>query len=205
MNNQTKSEQTREKVILAGMELINKQGYTATSMDDITKATGVKRGNLYFHFSSKEELGIEMLTYARDEYMSYLKSNLRGQSPIEDIRNLLEASYRFHRSKKFIGGCIFGNIALEMADSNQRLSLFVRELFEEWIILLAGLIRKAQSSGELKINCSPEVMARHIVASVEGGVMLSRLSKNGQDLRDCLNAVYALLGISEELSDNIRK
>lgn len=198
MKNQTKSEQTREKVILAGMELINRKGYTATSMDDITGATGVKRGNLYFHFSSKEEMVIETLSYAREEFLSYLKHNIKGQSPVQDLRSVLESGYRFHRAKNFIGGCLFANIALEMADSNERLSLFVRELFEDWIILTADLLRQAADKGEIKLNCEPGVMARHIVASLEGGVMLSRLSKNGQDLRDCIDAVYALLGISKK-------
>jgi TetR/AcrR family transcriptional repressor of nem operon len=196
MRNQTKSEQTREKVILAGMDLINRQGYCATSMDEITQATGVKKGNLYFHFSSKEELVIELLSYAREEFLSYLKSNVRGQSSKEKIKNVLEAGFRFHRKKDFIGGCIFANIALEMADSNARLSEFVRDVLEDWIILMAGLLRQAQESGEIKLNCEPEVMARHIVASVEGGVMFSRLSKNGQELRDCINAVYSILGIN---------
>lgn len=85
-----------------------------------------------------------------------------------------------------------------MADSSERLSIFVRGVFEEWINLAAGLIRKAQSSGDLKLDCGPEVMARHIIASVEGGVMLSRLSKNGQDMRDYINAVYALSGIEQQ-------
>lgn len=195
MKNLTKSEHTREKVIRASLDLINRQGYTATSMDDITGATGVKKGNLYFHFSSKEELTIQILTYAREDFLSYLKSHITDTSPLENIRNIIEADYRLHRKKNFIGGCIFGNIALEMGDSNTRLTAFVRDVLEDWIGLVHDLILKAISAGELKISCEPESMARHIVASLEGGVMFARISKNGQKLRDCINAIYSILGI----------
>ncbi len=196
MNTKTKSEQTREKVILASLELINRQGYTATSMDDITRETGVKKGNLYFHFSSKEELTIQLLTYAREDFLSYLKSHITDTSPLENLKNIIEADYRLHRKKHFVGGCIFGNIALEMADTNTRLSAFVQDVLDDWISLVLDLLNQAIKAGELKIRCDPESMARHIVASLEGGVMFSRMSKNGKELRDCINAIYSILGIN---------
>jgi TetR/AcrR family transcriptional repressor of nem operon len=60
---------------------------------------------------------------------------------------------------------------------------------------LAGILREARDAGELKVQIQPEVLAKHIVATIEGGIMMSRLSKNGDHLRDCLSSIRVLLGI----------
>ncbi|MBI5250423.1 MAG: hypothetical protein HY912_13095 [Desulfomonile tiedjei] len=78
---------------------------------------------------------------------------------------------------------------------NPRLSQLIGHVFDNWIELLAEVLRQARDSGELMVSVPPEVFAKHIVATIEGGVMMSRLSKNGDDLRDCLNSIRAILGI----------
>ena len=86
---QTRSEETRNRVIESTISLINTGGYTGTSMDDIIKATGVKKGNLYFHFSSKEELVIQVLERARDDYFDYLNKAVSFTSPLKNIESII--------------------------------------------------------------------------------------------------------------------
>lgn len=74
----------------------------------------------------------------------------------------------------------------------------IREVFADWTVLLAGVLREAQEAGELTVPLQPGVLAKHIVATLEGGIMMSRLSKNGDHLRDCLNSIRILLEIEVE-------
>lgn len=90
---------------------------------------------------------------------------------------------------------MFGNTALELSDANDRITQLIREVFRGWTELLASVLREAQDAGDLKVQIQPEVLAKHIVASIEGGIMMSRLSKNGDHLRDCLGSIRLLLGI----------
>lgn len=194
---QTKSEFTRANVIEKTIGLINTSGYTATSMDDIIKATGVKKGNLYFHFSSKEELVLKVLEKAREDYFSYLTKSLTFDSPLKNIESLLEAVFRFHKSRKFTGGCIFGNIILEVSESNPRISSMATSALQEWTELMTSLLSEGISDGEINLPLPPETMAEHIVASMEGGIMLSRAKKSSRPLRDCMNTIYYMLGIKQ--------
>jgi len=82
-----------------------------------------------------------------------------------------------------------------MSDSNPRLSQLIGEVFRGWVELVAEVIREAKDTGDLKLQVPPKALAKHIVATIEGGIMMSRLSKNGDDLRDCLNSIRAILGI----------
>jgi TetR/AcrR family transcriptional repressor of nem operon len=82
-----------------------------------------------------------------------------------------------------------------MSDTNPRLSQLIGKVFSGWTELVAEVIREAHNAGELKVQIPPEAFAKHIVATIEGGIMMSRLSKNGDHLRDCLNSIRVFLGI----------
>lgn len=195
METATKGERTRAKVISEATDLINRRGFANTSVNDLVEATGVKKGNLYFHFTSKEELGLELIRRASGEYFKYLGANAKGATAARRIGGILDAVYRLHRKRGFVGGCIFGNMALEMSDVNDDFARMVRDIFEEWIRLLARLIREAQEEGDIREDIDPASAARLVVASLEGGIMMARLSKNGSDMLECVKTVKAMLGI----------
>src|ERR1700737_4878613 len=61
---------SREKIIEAATTLFHKGGYHATSLDDILEASGVCRSNFYYHFPSKEDLGMEVLGQQAEAFES---------------------------------------------------------------------------------------------------------------------------------------
>ncbi len=104
MNDQTKSQKTKARVLDAAMRLINEKGFSTTSVNEIIQTTGVKKGNLYFHFSSKEELGLAILDKAQEEFEAFVYLNLKGQRPLERLSNFFDAVLEKHRESKFVGG-----------------------------------------------------------------------------------------------------
>lgn len=195
--NTTKGQATRSKVLKTAMSLININGFNNTRINDIIEATGVKKGNLYFHFSSKEEIAIALIKKAKDEYFAYLSSRIKSPDPIGKIFDILNAVLSLHRKRKFVGGCIFGNIALEMSDANPEFANLIRDVFDEWVRILTGYLKKAGENGQLEKNIDPEFMARHIVASLEGGIMMAKLNKKADAILDSIRAFSILLGKEE--------
>ncbi|MBN4068998.1 TetR/AcrR family transcriptional regulator, partial [Desulfotalea psychrophila] len=51
-----KSKKTQDHVLKTTRAILMANGFHNTTINDIIKATGVKKGNLYYHFSSKEEI-----------------------------------------------------------------------------------------------------------------------------------------------------
>ncbi|MBI4595643.1 MAG: TetR/AcrR family transcriptional regulator [Candidatus Tectomicrobia bacterium] len=193
MNGKTKGEITRARVLETARALINAKGFNNTSINDIIEATGVKKGNLYFHFNGKEELGLAILEEAKSDFFLFLSKSLKGQGPLERLFSFFDAVFAKHKEMNFVGGCLFGNTALEMSDKNCRFSDCIHEVFSEWTAIIADLLMEAREAGELKLKMSPELLAKHIVATIEGGIMFSRVSKHEDDLRDCLNSMRILL------------
>lgn len=66
---QTKSMMTKKKIAEAAKHLFIQKGYAATSIENISEATGVSKGNIYYHFDNKEGLFIYVLDEWEKEWM----------------------------------------------------------------------------------------------------------------------------------------
>lgn len=136
-----KGEITRELLITEAAKLFHKKGFRGTSISDLTAATGVKKGSLYFHFLSKDDLGLAVLEWSREKWLEFSKIALSGITPGDCLLNFFNTVVSYHRDLGFIGGCIFGNTALEMSDSDQRYVKFIDQFFSDmadmWSLLPA--------------------------------------------------------------------
>ncbi|MBP7736160.1 MAG: TetR/AcrR family transcriptional regulator [Spirochaetes bacterium] len=191
----TKGEDTRARVLDATVALINRKGFRNTSVQDIIDETGVKKGNLYFHFSSKDGLGRALLREAADRYFEYLSDSVTRSDPLGKIGDILGAVLRYHRGRGFVGGCLFGNTALEMSDTDEEYAVLVREVFDRWVKILARHLREAGKLGQVPPGIKPEPMARHIVAAMEGSIMMARLYKREEPIVECIGYIEKLIGI----------
>jgi TetR/AcrR family transcriptional regulator, transcriptional repressor for nem operon len=59
---QTHREQVRQKIIQSALQLFNKHGFTAASIDEIMAGAGMTRGGFYSYFQSKSELYAETIS-----------------------------------------------------------------------------------------------------------------------------------------------
>ncbi|WP_026841577.1 TetR/AcrR family transcriptional regulator [Citrifermentans bremense] len=188
-----KGEATRDKILETAADLIHRQGFGATSINDLLDATGLKKGSLYFHFPGKEALGLAILEKSSADFLLFLDAALTGATPLAQLDNFFDRVMKTHRGAGFVGGCIFGNTALEMGDAESSFAPFIEKVFEEWTHKLRTVITAAQHSGEIRSDIPAEVLAGHMVAAIEGGIMLSRLKKDAKPLRNALTAVRSLL------------
>lgn len=189
-----KGELTRNHILQTTRGVLVAKGFHNTSINDILVATGVKKGNLYYYFASKEELGLAVLEDAKEEFITFLDNALHGDDPIAKILNSCDAIFQELKKRNFVGGCLFGNTALEMSDSNENFARVIRQVFAIWTDQIAGLLDEAREEGVLDSAIPDRLLAKTIVATLEGGIMMSRVSKNEQDLEDCLRALKAILG-----------
>ena len=188
-----KGDETKERILEESLKLFQRKGMGGTSLSDILAATGLKKGALYFHFTSKEEIALLALERARSELLGFLDSSLTGQTPAARLDNHFSALLEMHRKLCFAGGCIFGNVALEMADSNDRIASIVCGVFDEWTERIRGTVEAGVSEGVFRSDLSAADMALHVVAATEGAIMLARLQKSDAPLTVCFSALRLLL------------
>lgn len=194
MSDLTKGEQTKQRILKETRYLLTTNGFYNTSLNDIIRNTGVKKGNLYYYFPSKEDLCLAVLEDARDEFFAILEKSFVGATPLDRIHNFCQALLKEQKNKNFVGGCLFGNAALEMSDCNARFSKVLNDVFSTWLDHVQSHISQAQSAGTLATNLPPRMLAKLLVASLEGGIMMARVSKDERDLEDCILSINELLG-----------
>lgn len=185
---------TKQTIINRIIEHIHLNGFSETSLSDIIAITGVKKGNLYFHFKNKEELILEALKEAHRHYQEYLAAyTAKVSEPLQKIDAMLDAVYTYHKKRKFRGGCIFGNIALEMADKNIAYRGFIHDVFQQWIDWTATQLEVAVTNGQLLASTPVQELSHHIIAALEGGLLLSKVTKNPDDLNAAIRGIKELL------------
>ena len=189
----SKGDRTRSKILDEAARVFNRKGFAATSINDILKASGTTKGNLYFHFSSKGEIGLEVLKREKQAFMSFLDDILNEGPPGQGLKNFFDEALAKHRQQDFIGGCIFGNTALEASDTSPELATFVASVFDDWIMKIAQNVDRAQQTGHIRKDVPARDLAEMIVSTVEGGIMQTRLLKSEKPLQHSLGTLQKIL------------
>src|SRR5271167_651780 len=66
INQTTELPETKRKLVDAGVGLMRKQGFNATTVDDICSAAGVTKGGFFHYFKSKEDIAKAAMARFRD-------------------------------------------------------------------------------------------------------------------------------------------
>jgi len=128
----TKGEQTRRKIVEAAAPIFNKRGYEGSSLNDLMEATGLKKGGIYRHFSSKEELAAEAFDYTWEAaWNARLLDVDEKTNGIEKLKQLI-ANFVDHRSP-IAGGCPILNTAIDADDGNPVLRAHVAIALRSWL------------------------------------------------------------------------
>jgi TetR/AcrR family transcriptional regulator, transcriptional repressor for nem operon len=174
-----KADETRARIISTAALLFNQRGYNGTSIDDIMQATNLKKGGIYNHFSSKEEIALAAFdhSYALQSasYDEILRS-VRGQ-PLLQLHALIDEFIELYQNPVIAGGCVIMNTAIESDDSEPQLALKRRAAaaMDEWRSLIERIILKGINKSVFRPETDALQLTSVIIAALEGGLMMSKL------------------------------
>lgn len=191
----SKGEKSREKILTEATPLFHRQGFRMTTVNELLKATGTTKGNLYFHFSGKEEVSLEVLKRETAAFMDFLDNALSGETPGAALDNFFRSALLKHRQSGFVGGCLFGNTALEASDTAPVFAELVSEVFHAWIGKVQTKITEAQLAGQVRRDLPSPDLAELVVATIEGGIMQARLQKEEGPMHRTLDTLRTLLDL----------
>src|SRR3954468_18973080 len=131
----SKAANTRLTILHKAFELIYTKGYQTTSIDDIIATTQVTKGAFYYHFKTKDEMGIAIIEEILRPTMLESFINRVGDSadPIDDFYNMISYLLLDDPFMKVKYGCPVGNLTQEMTPWNTKFSQALSELVNQWI------------------------------------------------------------------------
>src|SRR3990170_8779346 len=180
---------TREAILAAGRRLIHVHGYNQTTLDDVLRESGVGKGNFYYHFKSKEDLGYAILDQV---VASFLERTLApcfsdpDGRPLAQIRCFLDRVLETQRERNCMGGCPLGNLAAELSDVHEGFRTRLAKVFAAWRERLTVALHPARRSRDIRAAARPEALADFLVASLEGAILLTKVSKDIAVMEQCV-------------------
>jgi TetR/AcrR family transcriptional repressor of lmrAB and yxaGH operons len=171
---------TREQIIAATCDLMEAQGFHATGLSEIIKASGAPRGSLYYYFpDGKEGLAAEAIARTGEALAGRITANLAAAPEIGAglAAFTLQIAAAIERSGFNAGGPLTA-VAMETATTSERLNLACREAYTR----LKGAFA-ASLAGAGFAPGRAEELAEFITASIEGGIILCRTYHSGDPMR----------------------
>jgi TetR/AcrR family transcriptional regulator, transcriptional repressor for nem operon len=151
-------------------------------MAELMDATGLEKGGIYRHFSSKQQLAAEAFDYA---WATVNEPRWRG---LEDCRHALDKLLLLVRNfveqpQRIIpGGCPLLNTAVDSDDGNPVLREKASAALSQWRSSIRDIVQQGQHAHEFLADIDPEEVATTLIASLEGAVMMSRMERTREPL-----------------------
>lgn len=174
MNNTTSSpgHSVQERLLHSAQALMLAKGYDATTVDEVCDSAVVAKGSFYYHFKSKELLGVAVL----EHYYEGSMRALLDDAPLDEadparlpLRFLDHAASKAHLI--WSRGCLLGSFASAVAETSPAMQAKMAELFSRMASTIGGLLRAARWAADAP---PPEQLAQLFLATVEGAIVLAK-------------------------------
>jgi TetR/AcrR family transcriptional repressor of nem operon len=173
---------SRERIVERAAELFAEQGITGTSVDEVLAAAGAGKGQFYHYFRGRDELAAAAVGHRCAQVVAGLTQVLGDVSSLAGLEQAL-AGFIAGFEQTGLPGCPIGTLAMEVAGRNEEARLQAAAGFDAWERLLADALERMRQRGELRADAAPAVLARGLLASIEGGMVLSQARKDIASLR----------------------
>lgn len=186
MDQITKGEQSKEKLILCAAQLFIQKGYNATGINDILSNAGMTKGSFYFYFTSKKDLALKVAEFYSNKINSWISKTAEGRTWEEFISLLVSEMIENAKSEKHFG-CPIAVLGLEIAFAEPDIADYYSESLKKLITIFAGIF---EFSGITASETS--AIAHRAFAIYEGYLLYYRISKDINVLSMMLHDLIAI-------------
>jgi AcrR family transcriptional regulator len=155
----------RAQILEAALHCFATRGYHTATMEDLVRASGLSKGALYWHFSSKEEVFLALFDlYVEEVFEAWSRLETEGRSCFEVLRGLGEISVDRFASDPIIRGV--WREFLSQPSARVRYASALRQSRDR----LTALVVRGIARGELR-DLDPEGIAAALTAAIEGTLL----------------------------------
>ncbi|AAZ28440.1 TetR/AcrR family transcriptional regulator [Colwellia psychrerythraea] len=171
------AEQTRQNILTVAADEIHQHGFKATSLSVILNRCEISKGALYYHFTSKIELGYAVFEEVYTPmFLNVWQAPLTVDDPIEGLCDFLTSMTEEMSCSEVVCGCPLNNLCEEMANVDEGFRLRILCMQEQLNQLIVDALERI--SGDLRENLAFSQVGYFIVATLNGATSLSKSSRN---------------------------
>jgi len=159
-----------EQVLAAAMDAFWRKGYEATSLVDLTEATGLNKASLYRVFGDKHQLFMSALkNYSNIEFRETTAVLSESATPLTNLRAVVEKVCEDAGSEE---GCLMINSMVETAPHDPEVKQLLQEFGTQRLQAIQGMISQAQAAGEVRPELDPQKLAISLMITFAGSAAM---------------------------------
>ncbi|MEL4308696.1 TetR/AcrR family transcriptional regulator [Joostella sp. CR20] len=186
----TKAKKTTQFIIKTVAPIFNKKGYTATSLNDITKATGLTKGAIYGNFKNKDTLALLAFDYNAEMILSKIETYVsKGNSPLERLINFVKFYRNYIDFTSNFGGCPIINTGVDAKNMHPELLEKVKEVIQKMEGYISTEIESGKDLGEIRKTIYGDVYGKRFFSLIQGAVLMSQTTGDKSYTTDCVNVI----------------
>lgn len=191
--------ETKRRLLDAAMQLMLRQGFSATTVDQICGEADLTKGSFFHYFTSKDELGEAVLDHfcaGQQQQFAGAKFN-QLEDPLDKLHGLIDFICEKARDRSQTPGCLMGNFTQELALTHPRMRLRCEDKFAGFAGHIQAMLCEAKAKYGQKADFDPESVALMFVSLLQGSMLLAKarqdnnlLVKNLEHFRSYIDALF---------------
>ncbi|PWI07864.1 TetR/AcrR family transcriptional regulator [Streptomyces sp. NWU339] len=182
---QARSERTRRRLVRAGAQMFDRNGYASATPGQIAQAAGSTKGALYFHFASKEGLADAVQEQGRAVLRDFVSGQrAAGVPPVQALIDMTHwLAWALHEDPVI-------RASFRVANESTGRQPPVTDFHQVWITEVLRLIDRARKDGDLRDHAlvdGPETLLSAAVCGIE---VLSGTGVSHLELRRRVGALW---------------
>ncbi len=183
-----------KEVLEKAMELFWKQGFHATSMQDLVSYLGINRASLYDTFGGKQQLFGKALDHYIQTHGIQSQQLLQGKESVKKvILTLLSNAIQEAISDKEGKGCFVVNTTTELANCDPNIKEKVVYNQKRFLETFERLLKEGQRKGEINSDKDPRALAVSLFIIFSGLRVVGKAYWTAEDLKKIIAPVLSML------------
>jgi AcrR family transcriptional regulator len=178
----------RERIVQAAAELVAEKGIAGMSLDDVRARTGASRSQLYHYFEDRNDLVHAVINATTGYILNAQGELLEHLDSWAGIERWFDALVQFQIERQGCGGCPIGSLAGQLAERDPEARAAIAAGLNRWEAHLRDGLIHMRTRGKLRKDADPAALATATMASIQGGLLLTQIRRDPQQLRIALNA-----------------
>ncbi len=184
-----KGARTRARIVEEAAALIHERGVAATTLDDVKVAADVSGSQMYHYFPDKNALVQAVIDYQADAIVDRNRRALSSAHGVETWRKMVITAARRTKGK---GGCALGSLAGQLAETDPEARTRIAAGFDQWAATIADGLSSLHADGKLPPDIDPDDLALTLLATLEGGLLLSQVQQTSRPFETAFDTLLAL-------------